>query len=51
MEDDIDKIKFKRTAPNSDTNLSYITTTEVDNTALAKAEAKYENDLIILCSQ
>lgn len=44
-DNDIDRIKFKRTAPNSDTNLSYITTTEVDNTALAKAEAKYENDL------
>ena len=40
-----DYAKFRATSPGSDTNLAYTTTTEVDNTALKKAEAKYENDM------
>ena len=40
-----DYAEFRATSPGSDTNLTYTTTSEVDNTALKKAEAKYENDM------
>ena len=40
-----DYAEFRATSPGSDTNLAYTTTTEVDNAALKKAEAKYENDM------
>ena len=37
-------ISFASTAPSSDSNISYTTTTSIDKSALAKAEAKYEHD-------
>ena len=40
-----DYAKFSATSPSSDTNLAYTTTSEIDSTALKKAEAKYENDM------
>lgn len=40
-----DYAKFRATSPGSDTNLAYTTTSEIDSTALKKAEAKYENDM------
>ena len=39
---------FDATSPSSDTCLNYTTTTEIDKTALAKAEAKYEHDLKLI---
>lgn len=38
-------VKFNPTSPGSDTYLSYTPTTEIDKTALAKAEAEYEHDM------
>ena len=35
-------VEFSTTSPNSDTYLGYTTTTTIDKTALAKAEAEYE---------
>lgn len=39
------EISFNGTSPSSDTSLGYTQTTLIDETALAKAEAKYEHDL------
>ena len=39
------KYSMNGTSPSSDTSLSYTTTTTIDNTALKKAEAKYEKGL------
>lgn len=36
-------ISFASTAPSSDSNISYTTTTQIDKSALAKAEAEYEH--------
>ena len=41
--DDDGNVTFKTTSPSSDTYVSYTTTTEIDKTALAKAEAEYEH--------
>ena len=38
-------LRMRAAAPSSDTSLAYSQTSEIDNTALAKAEAKYEHDL------
>ena len=38
-------ISLNGTSPSSDENISYIATTTIDKTALAKAEAKYEHDM------
>ena len=37
--------RMRATTPSSDTSLAYSPTTEIDNRALAKAEAKYEHDM------
>jgi hypothetical protein len=39
------EVTFTGTSPSSDTSISYTTTTTIDKTAEAKAEAKYEHDL------
>ena len=39
------EVSFRTTTPSSDSVLSYTTTTLIDNTALAKAEAEYEHTL------
>ena len=38
-------LRFNTTSPSSDTCVTFAATTSVDNTALKKAEAKYEHDL------
>ena len=45
VEEEDKTIKFRPTSSGSDTYLSEIPTTEIDKTALAKAEAKYEHDM------
>ncbi len=42
-EDKNGNISFASTAPSSDSNISYTATTQIDKTALAKAEAEYEH--------
>lgn len=37
-------VSFASTSPSSDSNISYTTTSTIDKSALAKAEAKYEHD-------
>jgi len=39
------EITLAGTSPSSDENVSYVATTTIDKTALAKAEAKYEHDM------
>jgi thiamine biosynthesis lipoprotein ApbE len=39
------EVTFTGTSPSSDTSISYTTTSSIDKTAEAKAEAKYEHDL------
>jgi len=39
------KTSFDMTSPSSDTVISYTATTEIDKTALAKAEAEYEHNM------
>ena len=41
--DDNGAVTFSATSPSSDTYVSYTTTTTIDKTALAKAEAEYEH--------
>lgn len=41
--DDDGAVSFSATSPSSDTYVSYTTTTSIDKTALAKAEAEYEH--------
>lgn len=37
------QVSFNTTSPDSDTYVSYTTTTTIDKSALAKAEAEYEH--------
>ena len=39
------EVLLTSTSPSSDTSLSYVETSVIDKTAVAKAEAKYEHDL------
>ena len=41
-------VTFGATSPSSDDAISYTTTTNIDKTALAKAETKYEHDLKVI---
>ena len=43
--DDNGKTKLNTTTPSSDATLGFTSTTSIDKTALAKAEAKYEHDM------
>ena len=44
-DEDTGNVRLNRTSPSSDSVISYTTTTTIDNTALAKAEAEYEHTL------
>ena len=44
-DEDTGNIRLSKTSPSSDSVISYTTTTTIDNTALAKAEAEYEHTL------